>query len=65
MSDVRSQSNTCKAHTIFFLNGGIFNSLYNYTDRHKKRLIMISLIKNLEIIFVLFFFIIVKLGYFQ
>jgi hypothetical protein len=39
--------------------------LFIYTHRHKKRLIMISLINNLEIIFVLIFFIIVKLGYFQ
>jgi hypothetical protein len=30
MSDVRFQSNTCKAHTIFFSNTGIFNSLYEY-----------------------------------
>jgi hypothetical protein len=34
-----------------------------YTDRHKKRLIMISVLNDLEIM-CLFFFIIVKFGYF-
>jgi hypothetical protein len=33
----------------------IFQSSRLYTDRHKKRLIMISLINDLEIIFVLIF----------
>jgi hypothetical protein len=51
---------------IFFIKFSGSQTFFGtlYTDRHKKRLIMISLINDLEYL-CLFFFIIDKLGYFQ
>jgi hypothetical protein len=51
MSDVRFQSNTCKAYTIFFSNTGIFNTLTG-----KKNGTLISQQQIIPIIPILMYF---------